>query len=322
MARILTGIQSTGTPHLGNILGAILPAIDMSKNNANDSFLFIADMHSLTQIKDPKILRNNTYSTAATWLAFGLNIEKTVFYRQSDVPQVTELSWYLSCFFPYQRLTLAHSFKDKADRLEDVNAGLFTYPMLMAADILLYDANIIPVGKDQLQHIEMTRDVASRFHANLGETFVIPEADVQEHTMLIPGTDGEKMSKSKGNIIDIFLDDKKLRKQIMSIQTDSTPLEAPKNWKTCNCFAIYKLLASQEDVKTMKANYENGGYGYGHAKQALFELIIEKFAQPRERYSYYMNHLDEIDNALAVGAEKAKLVANDVLKRVRSKVGY
>ena len=322
MARILTGIQSTGTPHLGNILGAILPAIDMSKNNANDSFLFIADMHSLTQIKDPKILRNNTYSTAATWLAFGLNIEKTVFYRQSDVPQVTELSWYLSCFFPYQRLTLAHSFKDKADRLEDVNAGLFTYPMLMAADILLYDANIIPVGKDQLQHIEMTRDVASRFHANLGETFVIPEADVQEHTMLIPGTDGEKMSKSKGNIIDIFLDDKKLRKQIMSIQTDSTPLEAPKNWKTCNCFAIYKLLASQEDVKTMKANYENGGYGYGHAKQALFELIIEKFAQPRERYSYYMNHLDEIDNALAVGAEKAKLVANGVLKRVRSKVGY
>ena len=322
MARILTGIQSTGTPHLGNILGAILPAIDMSKNNANDSFLFIADMHSLTQIKDPKILRNNTYSTAATWLAFGLDIEKTVFYRQSDVPQVTELSWYLSCFFPYQRLTLAHSFKDKADRLEDVNAGLFTYPMLMAADILLYDANIIPVGKDQLQHIEMTRDVASRFHANLGETFVIPEADVQEHTMLIPGTDGEKMSKSKGNIIDIFLDDKKLRKQIMSIQTDSTPLEAPKNWKTCNCFAIYKLLASNEDVKTMKVNYENGGYGYGHAKQALFELIIEKFAQPRERYSYYMNHLDEIDNALAVGAEKAKLVANSVLKRVRIKVGY
>jgi tryptophanyl-tRNA synthetase len=322
MARILTGIQSTGTPHLGNILGAILPAIDMSKSETNDSFLFIADMHSLTQIKDPKILRNNTYSTAATWLAFGLDIEKTVFYRQSDVPQVTELSWYLSCFFPYQRLTLAHSFKDKADRLEDVNAGLFTYPMLMAADILLFDANIIPVGKDQLQHIEMTRDVASRFHANLGETFVVPEADVQEDTMLIPGTDGEKMSKSKGNIIDIFLDDKKLRKQIMSIQTDSTPLEDPKNWKTCNCFAIYKLLASKAEIETMKINYERGGYGYGQAKQALFELIIEKFAQSRERYSYYMNHLDEIDNALAVGAEKAKLVANDVLKRVRTKVGY
>jgi tryptophanyl-tRNA synthetase len=322
MARILTGIQSTGTPHLGNILGAILPAIEMSKSSENDSFLFIADMHSLTQIKDSEELRGNTYSTAATWLAFGLDIEKTVFYRQSDVPQVAELTWYLSCFYPYQRLTLAHSFKDKADRLEDVNAGLFTYPMLMAADILLYDSNIIPVGKDQLQHIEMTRDVASRFHAKLGETFVIPEADVQEETMLIPGTDGEKMSKSKGNIIDIFLNDKKLRKQIMSIQTDSTPLEAPKNWKTCNCFAIYKLLATKEEVDSMKTNYENGGYGYGQAKQALFDLIIEKFAIPRERYAYYMNHLDEIDNALAIGAEKAKSVADVVLKRVRSKLGY
>jgi len=322
MARILTGIQSTGTPHLGNILGAILPAIEMSKSSENDSFLFIADMHSLTQIKDPEELRSNTYSTAAAWLAFGLDIEKTVFYRQSDVPQVTELTWYLSCFYPYQRLTLAHSFKDKADRLEDVNAGLFTYPMLMAADILLYDSNIIPVGKDQLQHIEMTRDVASRFHAKLGETFVIPEADVQEETMLIPGTDGEKMSKSKGNIIDIFLNDKKLRKQIMSIQTDSTPLEAPKNWKTCNCFAIYKLLATKEEVESMKTNYENGGYGYGQAKQALFELIIEKFAIPRERYAYYMNHLGEIDNALTVGAEKAKSVADMVLKRVRNKLGY
>jgi len=322
MARILTGIQSTGTPHLGNILGAILPAIEMSKNSANDSFLFIADMHALTQIKDADVLRNNTYSTAATWLAFGLDVEKTVFYRQSDVPQVTELSWYLSCFFPYQRLTLAHSFKDKADRLEDVNAGLFTYPMLMAADILLYDADIIPVGKDQLQHIEMTRDVASRFHAKLGETFVVPEADVQKDTMLIPGTDGEKMSKSKGNIIDIFLDDKKLRKTIMSIKTDSTPLEAPKDWNTCNCFAIYKLLASKEQIDAMKANYENGGYGYGQAKQALFELITENFAQPRERYTYYVNHLDEVDSALAIGAEKAKRVAEEVLKRVRHKLGY
>jgi len=322
MARILTGIQSTGTPHLGNILGAILPAIAMSKNSTNDSFLFIADMHSLTQIKDPEVLRNNTYSTAATWLAFGLDIEKTIFYRQSDVPQVTELAWYLTCFFPYQRLTLAHSFKDKADRLEDVNGGIFMYPMLMAADILLYDADVIPVGKDQSQHIEMTRDVASRFHAKLGETFVIPEADLQEETMLIPGTDGEKMSKSKGNIIDIFLDDKKLRKQIMSIQTDSTPLEAPKNWKTCNCFAIYKLLASKDKIETMKVNYEVGGYGYGQAKQALFELLIEKFAEPRERYAYYMSHLEEIDRALAIGAEKAKKVADVVLDRVRSKLGY
>jgi len=298
MARILTGIQSTGTPHLGNILGAIIPAITQAKNDANDSYLFIADMHSLTQIKDAKTLRQNTYSTAA-------------------------ISWYLSCFFPYQRLTLAHSFKDKADRLEDVNGGLFTYPMLMAADILLYDAEIIPVGKDQEQHIEMTRDVASRFHAKMGgETFVLPKADVQKETMLIPGTDGAKMSKSKGNIIDIFLPEKKLRNQIMSIATDSTPLEDPKDWKTCNCFAIYSLLASEDEITKMKANYENGNYGYGHAKQALYELILERFAQPRERYNYYMENLNEVDNALAVGAKKAADVANIVLKRVRDKVGY
>ncbi|SFC95326.1 tryptophan--tRNA ligase [Algibacter pectinivorans] len=322
MARILTGIQSTGTPHLGNILGAIMPAIEMAKNPENESYLFIANMHTLTQIKDAKTLRENTYSTAATWLAFGLDIEKTVFYRQSDIPQVTELSWYLSCFFPYQRLTLAHSFKDKADRLEDVNSGLFTYPMLMAADILLYDAEIIPVGKDQEQHLEMTRDVASRFHAKVGETFVLPKASVQENIMLIPGTNGGKMSKSQNNTINIFLNDKKLRKQIMSIETDSTPLEDPKDWSTCNCFGIYKLLANEAQIAEMKANYENGGYGYGHAKQALFELIVETFAKPRERYNYYMNNLEEIDKALLVGAEKAKLIANDVLARVREKVGY
>jgi len=322
MSRILTGIQSTGTPHLGNILGALRPAIALANDDKNESFLFIADMHSLTQIKDGNTLKNNTYSTAATWLAFGLDIEKTVFYRQSDVSQVTELSWYLSCFFPYQRLTLAHSFKDKADRLEDVNAGLFTYPMLMAADILLYDAEIIPVGKDQLQHIEMTRDVASRFHAKMGETFVLPEGQIQKDTMLIPGTDGAKMSKSKGNTINIFLPEKKLRKQIMGIQTDSTPLEEPKDWSTCNCFALYNLLASEAEITTMKANYENGNYGYGHAKQALFELILKTFETERERYDHYMNNLNEIDDALAKGAAKAKVVADKVLARVREKVGY
>ncbi|MEE9349252.1 MAG: tryptophan--tRNA ligase [Flavobacteriaceae bacterium] len=322
MMRVLTGIQSTGTPHLGNILGALLPAIEMSNDSKNESFFFIADMHSLTQIKDAKTLKENTYSTAATWLAFGLNVEKTVFYRQSDIPQVTELSWYLSCFFPYQRLTLAHSFKDKADRLEDVNAGLFTYPMLMASDILLYDAHIIPVGKDQLQHLEMTRDVASRFHAKLGETFVLPEAKIQENTMLVPGTDGEKMSKSKGNIINIFLDDKKLRKQIMKIQTDSTALEDPKNPDTCNLFALYKLLASDAQIKTMRSNYEGGNYGYGHAKQAFYELVIEKFSKERERYHYYMNHLNEVDEILKIGAKKASLIADAVLQRVRLKLGY
>lgn len=322
MARILTGVQSTGTPHLGNLLGAIIPAIEMANQPQNDSFLFIANLHSLTQIKNAETLKENTYSTAATWLAFGLDIEKTVFYRQSDIPQVTELSWYLSCFFPYQRLTLAHSFKDKADRLEDVNSGLFTYPMLMAADILLYDAEIVPVGKDQLQHLEMTRDVASRFHAQVGETFVIPEAIVQEETKYIPGTDGEKMSKSKGNTINLFLPDKRLRKQIMGIETDSTPLEEPKDPDTCNVFALYKLLASPAEIEEMRANYRNGNYGYGHAKQALYELLINKFEKERELYHYYMKHPKEIQAALEKGAEKAAGVANEVLGRVRKKLGY
>jgi len=322
MSRILTGIQSTGTPHFGNIMGALRPAIALANDAKNESFLFIADMHSLTQIKDAETLRNNTYSTAATWMALGLDIEKTVFYKQSDIPQTTELAWYLSCFFPFQRLTLAHSFKDKADRLEDVNVGLFTYPMLMAADILLYDANIIPVGKDQLQHIEMTRDVASRFHAKLGETFVIPEGKIQESNMLIPGTDGAKMSKSKGNTINIFLPEKKLRKQIMTIETDSTALEDPKDWSTCNCFALYKLLASESEIETMKANYENGNYGYGHAKQELYELILTTFKTERERYNHYMANLHEVDAALEKGAEKARKIANNVLARVRAKVGY
>ncbi|CAM3412407.1 tryptophan--tRNA ligase [Zobellia roscoffensis] len=322
MARILTGIQSTGTPHLGNILGAIIPAIEMAQDPKNESFLFIADMHSLTQIKNAEELRRNTYAIASTWLAFGLDIDQTVFYRQSDVPQTTELSWYLSCFFPFQRLTLAHSFKDKADRLEDVNAGLFTYPMLMAADILLYDANIVPVGKDQMQHLEITRDVASRFHAQLGETFVLPEGKVQESTMYIPGTDGEKMSKSRGNLINLFQTDKKLRKQIMGIQTDSTPMEEPKDPTNDNVFALYKILAAQEQIEEMSANYLAGNYGYGHAKQALYEVIIDKFGDAREKYEYYMNNLQEVDEALAIGAEKARKVADGVLERVREKLGY
>ncbi|XLS29341.1 tryptophan--tRNA ligase [Flavobacteriaceae bacterium M23B6Z8] len=322
MARILTGVQSTGVPHLGNLLGAILPAIEMAKNTANESFLFIADLHSLTQIKNGVQLKDNTYATAAAWLAAGLDVDKTIFYRQSDVPQVTELAWYLNCFFPYQRLTLAHSFKDKAERLEDVNAGLFTYPMLMAADIILYDAEIVPVGKDQLQHLEMTRDVASRFNNQMGETFVIPEAKVQEDTMYVPGTDGQKMSKSKGNLINIFLPDKKLRKQIMGIQTDSTPLEDPKDTENDTVFALYKILATPEATAEMKSNYEKGGYGYGHAKQALYELIIEQFGEIREKFDFFMGHPEKIDEALAIGAGKATKVADGVLQRVRNKLGY
>jgi tryptophanyl-tRNA synthetase len=322
MARILTGIQSTGTPHLGNILGAIHPAIQLANDPANESFLFIADLHSLTQIKDGETLRNNTYSTAATWLAFGLNPEKTVFYRQSDIPQVTELTWYLSCYFPFQRLTLAHSFKDKADRLNDVNAGLFTYPMLMAADILIYDAEFVPVGKDQLQHLEITRDVASRFNARMGETFVLPQDKIQENTKLVPGTDGEKMSKSRNNFIDIFASEKELKKQVMSIQTDSKGLDDPKDPETCHVFQLYKLLASEAMIAEMHAKYTAGGFGYGHAKLALLELILTNYANHRQIYADYMQNPAKIDAVLALGAEKARKVANGVLARVRTKLGY
>ena len=322
MSRILTGIQSTGTPHLGNILGAIIPALKLANEAENESFLFIADMHSLTQIKDSAQLKENSYATAATWLAFGLDTNKTVFYRQSDVPQVSELMWYLLCLYPFNRLSLAHSFKDKADRMDDVNGGLFTYPILMAADILLYDATIVPVGKDQKQHLEMTRDVANRFNLKYGETFILPEEKIEEDTMLVPGTDGEKMSKSRGNYIDVLLPEKALRTQIMSIVSDSTPLEEPKDTSKCATFALYKLIASESEITQMRKNYLAGNYGYGHAKQALFELILTKFAVPREKFSALMADKSQIDTALRIGAEKAKLVADEVLKRVRTKVGY
>ncbi len=322
MARILTGIQSTGTPHLGNILGAILPAIEMAKEDKNDAYLFIADMHSLTQIKDGDVLKNNTYSTAATWLACGLDPAKTTFYRQSDIPEVTELMWYLLCYFPFQRLTLAHSFKDKADRLSDVNSGLFSYPILMAADILLYDAAIVPVGKDQLQHVEITRDVASKFNNDKGETFVLPDAQINESTKLVPGTDGEKMSKSRNNFINIFLPEKQLKKQIMSIVTDSKELEDSKDPDTCNVFKLYELLANATEIELMRTNYINGGFGYGHAKTALFELILKKFENERLKYDELMNNPAIIEEALLIGAAKARNIAQTTLQRVREKFGY
>ena len=321
MSRILTGIQSTGTPHLGNILGAIIPAIQQSKAS-NDSYLFIADLHSMTQIKDGELLKENTYATAAAWLAFGLDHNKTVFYKQSDVAITTELAWILSTYFPYQRLTLAHSFKDKSNDLKDVNVGLFTYPMLMAADILLYDANYVPVGKDQLQHLEITRDVAIKFNNKHGETFVIPEAKVNESTKYVTGTNGEKMSKSKGNIIDIFLPEKQLKKQIMSIQTDSTPLEDPKEFQNCNVFKIFKLIADENQTNEMKNKYQNGGYGYGHAKNDLLNLILQKYKDNRSKFDYLMSNKKEIDLILSEGSKKAELTATQVIKRVKTKLGF
>ena len=322
MSRILTGIQSTGRPHLGNLLGAILPAIELSKNPANESLYFIADLHSLTTVRDPDLLRQNTYAVAAAWLACGFDTQKNLFYRQSDVPQVTELTWYLSCFTPYPMLANAHSFKDKSDKLSDVNAGLFIYPVLMAADILLYDAEIVPVGKDQVQHLEIARDIAQAFNSRYGDTLVPPQARVDAELMTIPGLDGQKMSKSYGNIIDVFVPEKELLKTIRSIVSDSTPLEAPKNPGTDTTFKLYSLLASPQETADMRQRYEAGGYGYGHAKQALYELILKRFATEREQFNFYMNNLPEVDEQLAIGARRAQEYGAGVLAKVRQKMGY
>lgn len=322
MARILTGIQSTGIPHLGNILGAIIPAIEMSKKPDNESFLFIADLHSLTSVKDAELRRNNTYAVAAAWLAFGFDTQKNMFYRQSDVAEVCELAWYLNCFTPYPMLANAHSFKDKSNRLADVNAGLFTYPVLMAADIILYDANYVPVGKDQVQHLEMTRDIASSFNRIYGETFVIPEVMVDEKNMIIPGIDGQKMSKSYNNYINIFLPDKELKKVVMSIVTDAKALEDIKDPATCNVFKLYSLVADAAQTSEMKNNYLKGGYGYGHAKQALFEVITERFKKERDLFNQLMNNKPDLDAKLKYGADKAREVAKETLGRVRQKLGY
>ena len=323
MARILTGIQSSGRQHLGNILGAIRPAIQLANTSGNESFLFIADLHSLTTIKNGQQRKENVLATAAAWLACGLDTEKTVFYRQSDIPEVCELTWYLSCFAPFPMLANAHSFKDKQENLADVNAGLFVYPVLMACDILMYDAEIVPVGKDQKQHLEMTRDMARAVNHHFNsELFVIPESQISETMMVIPGTDGRKMSKSYGNVIDVFLPEKLLLKQVKEIVTDSTPLEEPKNPDTCNVFALYQLLGSVKQVEDLRAKYLAGGFGYGHAKQALFECILENFKEERLRFDALMAHPDEIERQLQLGAAKARPTAHAVLNRLRSVLGY
>jgi tryptophanyl-tRNA synthetase len=322
MARILTGIQSTNVPHLGNILGAILPAIEQSKSEKNECFYFIADLHSLTTIKDAEFRSSSTYAVAATWLAFGFDTDKNIFYRQSKVTEVCELTWYLNCFTPYPMLANAHSFKDKSNRLADVNAGLFTYPVLMAADILLYDANFVPVGKDQVQHLEITRDIAAAFNNQYGETLVLPEATVDSRVMIVPGTDGQKMSKSYNNFINIFLPEKELKKVVMGIVTDSTPLEAPKNPDTCNVFKLFSLVASEEQTKDLRTKYEAGNFGYGHAKNAFLELLLEKYKVQREKYNYFMGNTQELERELQKGEVKAKEIANSVLSRVKEKLGF
>ena len=322
MARILTGIQSTGRPHLGNLLGAIIPAIQLSQEKKNESLFFIADLHSFTTIRDADLLRENTYATAAAWMAFGFDTSNNVFYRQSDIIEVCELSWYLSCLTPYPMLANAHSFKDKLHKLSSVNTGLFTYPVLMAADILLYDADIVPVGKDQAQHLEITRDIAGSFNHQFPGSFTIPETKIDETVMIIPGVDGEKMSKSYNNIIDIFLKNKDLRKQIMSIKTDSASMEEKKDPQKCNVFSLYKLLANKEQTLLLKNKYETGNFGYGHAKQELFDLICNKYAAERDKFDYLMKNKDIVEKELQKGAAKARLIASEVISRVRSNIGY
>lgn len=322
MKRVLTGIQSSGIPHLGNILGAIVPAIELSKKEETESFIFIADFHSLTTIKDAETRIKNVYSVAAAWIAFGFDTEKNFFYRQSKIPQVTELTWYLSCFTPFPMLANAHSFKDKSDKLSDVNAGLFVYPVLMAADIILYQANEVPVGKDQVQHLEITRDIAQHFNNLYGQTFVLPKAVVDENVMIIPGTDGQKMSKSYNNFIDIFLPEKELEKQIKLIVTDSKELEESKNPDTCNVFKLFSLIADNNSIKTMREKYIAGGYGYGHAKKELLNTILEKYKLQREKYNYLMQNTNELEALLNIGEKKATQVAQVTLKDVRQKLGF
>lgn len=321
--RILTGIQSSGRQHLGNLLGAILPAIKLANEGTNDSFLFIADLHSLTTVKDPAVRKENLYATAAAWLACGLDTNKTVFYAQSHVPQCTELTWYLNCFTPYPMLANAHSFKDKSDKLSDVNAGLFDYPVLMAADILLYDADLVPVGKDQRQHLEITRDIASAINRHTGqELLVVPEARIDEQVMTIPGTDGQKMSKSYKNVVDVFLPEKELKKQIMGIVTDATPLEAPKDPEKCNVFQLFRLVATPEQTADLAQRYRAGGLGYGHAKTELLGVLLERFAEERLRFDDLMSNPAALDAALEVGARKAAAVADATLLRVRQALGF
>tara|TARA_B110000046_G_scaffold185547_1_gene227657 strand:- start:3542 stop:4510 length:969 start_codon:yes stop_codon:yes gene_type:complete len=322
MSRILTGIQATGTPHLGNILGALLPGIELANQANNEAFFFIANLHSLTAIKDPEVISNNTYSVAAAWLAFGLDTNKNTFYRQSDLPEVCELMWHLNCFTPFPMLANAHSFKDKSETLADVNAGLFTYPVLMAADILLYDSDYVPVGKDQRQHLEMARDMANAFNHQYGDLLVVPEGKYDERVMIVPGTDGRKMSKSYNNFLNIFLDEKPLKKQVMSIITDSLALDDPKDPDTCNVFGLYKLVAEANEVSEMRKKYQVGGFGYGHAKKALLEVLIDSYKTPRDEFNRWMNDKGALDEQLALGAEKARTVGTAALGRVRNALGY
>ena len=317
--RILSGIQPSGTPHIGNYFGMMRQAVELQERG--ETFLFIADYHALTTSPDPQVLRENVFNLALDFLACGLDVSKTVFFRQSDVSQVTELMWILNNITTVGFLERAHSYKDKIAKGFVPNAGLFTYPVLMAADILLYQSDLVPVGKDQKQHLEITRDLAIRFNNDFGETFRIPDGIIPEKVAVVPGIDGQKMSKSYHNTIPIFGTEKAIRKIVMSVVTDSTPMEAPKDPEKCNVVALYKLVASEEEVEEMKRRYRAGNYGYGHAKQALFEKLWTYFAPMRERRAALAADPDYVWDVLRDGAKRASEEAEKTMDRVRRAVG-
>ena len=318
--RVLSGIQPSGRLHIGNYFGAIRQHLKLQQDN--ECFYFIADYHALTSNPSPADLARYSLEVTMDYLALGLDTGRTVFWRQSDVPEVTELTWLLSCVTPMGLLHRCVSFKDKVAQGLSPNHGLFAYPVLQAADILIYDSNIVPVGADQKQHIEVTRDIAVRFNGSYGETFVVPEAYIIESVAVVPGLDGQKMSKSYGNTIEIFEPEESVRKKIMKIVTDSTPVEEPKKPERCNVFALLKLVASPDELAEWESRYRNGGMGYGEAKKRLAELMIEFFRPFRQKREELENDLGRVENVLAEGAARAKTVATQTLARARKAVGF
>lgn len=327
---VLTGIKPTGEIHLGNFIGAIKPALELAHDSQYKNYLFVADYHAFTVMHDPAELKHATYSVAATWLALGLDPDKICFYRQSDVPQIMELNWILTCMtskglmnraHAYKALTQANEEAGREDLDHNIGMGIYSYPILMAADILCFDANFVPVGRDQVQHIEIARDIAQRLNHHMkNDVLILPDAMVPTVGHSVPGLDGRKMSKSYNNSIPLFVPEKKLRKLIMKIATDSTPPEAPKDPNTSTIFDIYSALASETEIKALAQHYQRG-IGWGEAKQVLFEKVNEVLAPCRERYEYLMSNTDEIDTILAKGAEEAKAKAQEVLDRVKKSIG-
>ena len=318
MNRILTAVQCTGDLHLGNILSTIKPTIELTKDTNNEVLVFIANLHTLTSIKDPKLIEENLYKAAVVWLSMGLDVKNTIFFRQSRIKGICELAWIFNCLTPYPMLANAHAFKDKSNNLSDVNVGLFDYPVLMAADILIYQSDLIPVGKDQKQHIEITRDIAKNFNNTFGKIFKLPDCLINEKVKIIPGIDGRKMSKSYKNTIDIFAEESKLKKTIMSIITDTKTPEEPKNPDECNIFNIYKSIANDTDIEFLRKKYINGGIGYKEVKDMLFELIISTFKKEREEYNKIKNEKEYIKDVFVIGEEKAQKIADDTMKKVKN----